>query len=105
MKYFWVDKQRNNYELLQVTRALHEMMYAESGTSCEVVMQRFTQEYKAKYPKAVKTLGTEMPRLLTHFDFPAVHWKHIRSTNPIESIFATVTRWTRVDQGSRLTGG
>jgi transposase-like protein len=53
----------------------------------------------------VKTLGTKVPRLLTHFDFPAVHWKHIRSTNPIESTFATVTRWTRVDQGIRLTGG
>ena len=51
-------------------------------------------------------LGADVPRLLTHFDFPATHWKHTRSTNPIESTFATVTQRTRVTKGagSRVAG-
>ncbi len=90
----------------QAKRVLHEMMYAESRTTCEAVMQQFTQEYETKYPKAVKALVTDVPRLLTHFDFPAAHWKHIRSTNPIESTFATVKLRTRVTKGagSRVAG-
>jgi putative transposase len=55
---------------------------------------------EAKYPKAVKALFADVPRLLTHFDFPAAHWKHIRSTNPIESTFATVKLRTRVTKGA-----
>jgi putative transposase len=53
-----------------------------------------------------ESLGADVPRLLTHFDFPAAHWKHIRSTNPIESTFATVTWRTRVTKGagSRVAG-
>jgi putative transposase len=69
-------------------------------------MQHFAQDYEAKYPKAVKALCADVPRLLTHFDFSAALWKLIRTTNPIESTFATVTRRTRVTQGagSRLAG-
>jgi transposase-like protein len=59
-------------------------------------MPQFTQEYEAKYPKAVKALGTDVPRLLTHFDFPAAHWKHIRTTNPIAFTFARVKRRARM---------
>jgi transposase-like protein len=66
-------------------RALHEMMYAESRKACETAMQCFAQDYETKYPKAVKALFADVTRLLAHFDFPAAHWKHIRSTNPIES--------------------
>jgi len=49
---------------------------------------------------------TDAARLLTHFDFPAAHWKHLRSTNPIESTFATVKHRTRVTKGtdSRTAG-
>jgi putative transposase len=69
-------------------------------------MQHFAQDYEAKYPKAVKALCADVPRLLTHFDFPAAHWKHIRTTNPIESTFATVKLRTRVTKGagSRVAG-
>jgi putative transposase len=59
-----------------------------------------------RYPKAVKSLVTDVPRLLTHFDFPAAHWKHLRSTNPVESTFATVKHRTQVTKGagSRTAG-
>jgi transposase-like protein len=81
-------------------------MYAESRATCETAIHRFTQDYAAKYPKAVKSLVTDVARLLTHFDFPAAHWKHLRSTNPIESTFATVKHRTRVTKGagSRTAG-
>jgi hypothetical protein len=52
----------------QAKRALHEMMYAASRAACEAAMARFTQDYEAKYPKAVKALVADVPRLLTHFD-------------------------------------
>jgi len=82
------------------------MMYAERRATCETGIHRFTQDYAAKYPKAVKSLVTDVARLLTHFDFPAAHWKHLRSTNPIESTFATVKHRTRVTKGagSRTAG-
>jgi transposase-like protein len=69
-------------------------------------MHRFAHDLEVKYPKAVKALFTDVPRLLTHFDFPAAHWKHIRSTNQIESAFATVKLRTRVTKGagSRAAG-
>jgi transposase-like protein len=87
-------------------RALHEMMYAESRATCETAIHRFVQDYEAKYPKAVKSLVTDVAQLLTHFECPAAHWKHLRSTNPIESTFATVKHRTRVTKGagSRAAG-
>lgn len=90
----------------QAKRALHETMYAGSRPGCETAIQRFVPNYEVKYPKAVKSLVTDVTRLLTHFDFPAAHWKHIRSTNPIESTFATVKVRTRVTKGvgSRAAG-
>ena len=91
---------------LQAKRAWHDMMYAKSRATCEASMQHFAQDYEAKYPKAVKALCADVPRLLTHVDFPAAHWKHIRTTNPIESTFATVKLRTRVTKGagSRVAG-
>ena len=108
----WVHRIANVLDKLptrlqpQATRALHEMMDAESRAACETAMQRFVQDYEATYPKAVKSLVTDVARLLTHFDFPAAHWKHLRSTNPIESTFATVKLRTRVTKGagSRVAG-
>ena len=85
---------------LQAKRAWHDMMYAKSRATCEATMQHFAQDYEAKYPKAVKALCADVPRLLTHVDFPAAHWKHIRTTNPIESTFATVKLRTRVTKGA-----
>jgi hypothetical protein len=67
-------------------------------------MQRFAREYKAAYPKAVDCLLTDQEHLLTFFDFPAEHWVHLRTTNPIESPFATVKARTQ-DQGSGIAQG
>jgi transposase-like protein len=108
----WVHRIANVLDKLptrlqpQAKRALHEMMYAETQRACDAAMQRFAQDYEAKYPKAVKALFADVPRLVTHFDFPAAHWQHIRSTNPIESTFATVKLRTRVTKGagSRAAG-
>lgn len=102
----WVHRIANVLDTLptrlqpQAKRALHEMMYAEGRATCETAIHRFTQDYAAKYPKAVKSLVTDVAQLLTHFDFPAAHWKHLRSTNPIESTFATVKHRTRVTKGA-----
>jgi transposase-like protein len=108
----WVHRIANVLDKLptrlqpQAKRALHDMMYADTRAACEQAIDRFAQDYAAKYPKAVKSLTTDVARLLTHFEFPAAHWKHIRTTNPIESTFATVKLRTRVTKGagSRTAG-
>ena len=87
-------------------RALHEIMKAETRAAAEREITRFAQEYGAKYPKAVASLTTDQARLLTYFDYPAEHWKHLRTTNPIESTFATVRLREGVTKGagSRTAG-
>ena len=81
-------------------RALHEMMYAESRAECEAARLRFAAEYQAKYPKAVESLVANWERLVTFFNFPAEHWKHLRTTNVIESPFATVRLRERATRGA-----
>lgn len=81
-------------------RALHEMMYAETRSECEAAKTRFAAEYRVKYPKAVESLGAHWERLTTFFDFPAEHWKHLRTTNVIESAFATVRLRERATRGA-----
>src|SRR5229473_3574687 len=87
-------------------RALHEMMYAACRTDCEAARSRFEAEYQAKYPRAVESLTANWERLVTFFDFPAEHWKHLRTTNVIESPFATVRLRERATRGvgSRTKG-
>jgi len=87
-------------------RALHAMMYAESRAACQAEVNAFVAEYAAKYPKAVASLTADQERLLTHFAFPAEHWGHLRTTNPIESTVATVKLRQRVTKGagSRTAG-
>jgi putative transposase len=81
-------------------RALHEMMYAERRSDCEAARARFEAEYQAKYPKAVESLTANWERLVSFFDFPAEHWKHLRTTNVIESPFATVRLRERATRGA-----
>jgi transposase-like protein len=81
-------------------RALHEMMYAERRADCEAAKSRFAAEYQAKYPRAVESLAANWERLTTFFDFPAEHWKHLRTTNVIESAFATVRLRERATRGA-----
>jgi putative transposase len=83
-----------------VKAALHEVMYAETREQAREAAQRFAAEYGAKYPKAVATLEKDTDVLLTFFDFPAEHWKHLRTSNVIESPFATVRLRQRVTKGA-----
>ena len=63
---------------------------AETKAAAEKALDFFIQAYGTKYDKAVNRLAKDRERLLSFYDFPAQHWKHIRTTNPIESTFATV---------------
>ena len=62
-------------------------------------MDRFISLYEAKYPKACKCLTKDEDQLFTFYDYPAQHWQHIRTTNPIESTFATIRHRSRQTKG------
>jgi transposase-like protein len=102
----WVHRMGNVLDKLpkrlqpKAKAALREMMRAESREACEKEMERFRGEYEAKYPKAVTALCKGKEKLLTYFDFPAEHWIHIRTSNPIESAFSTVRLRQRVTKGA-----
>lgn len=102
----WVHKIANVLDKLpkslqpKVKSSLHEMMNAPTRADCEATRAKFGAEYEAKYPKATAALNSEFDKLTTHFDFPAEHWKHLRTTNPIESTFATVKLRQRVTKGA-----
>jgi transposase-like protein len=79
---------------------LHEIMYAPDRDSALEEIAIFSEEYGARYPKAVETLAKDQDQLLTFFDFPAEHWIHLRTTNPIESTFSTVKARTKKTKGA-----
>jgi putative transposase len=80
--------------------ALHAIMYAPTRAEAEAGIEAFAAEYDAKYPKAVASLCRDQAQLLTFYDFPAEHWRHLRTTNIIESPFATVRLRQRVTKGA-----
>ena len=86
--------------------ALHTIMNAEHKAAADLAIDQFEATYGAKYPKAVDKVLKDREVLLTHFDFPAEHWIHLRTTNVIESTFATVKLRTRKTKGvgSRTAG-
>ncbi len=73
---------------------LQAIWMAESRATAEKAMATFEAKYDAKYPKAVACLTKDREALLAFYDFPAEHWQHIRTANPIESVFATVRHRT-----------
>ena len=73
---------------------LREIWLAPDRASAEGAMTTFAEKYAPKYDKAVDCLIKDRETLLTFFDFPADHWDHLRTTNPIESVFATVRHRT-----------
>lgn len=79
---------------------LREIRDAPDRATAEVAMAIFVDKYQAKYPKAVDCLTKDREALLTFFDFPAEHWDHLRTSNPIESVFATVRHRTVRTKGS-----
>ncbi len=78
---------------------LHNIWMAETRIEAEKAFDLFTAKYRLKYEKAVHCLTKDRDTLLTFYDFPAEHWVHIRTTNPIESTFATVRHRTKKTKG------
>jgi transposase-like protein len=101
----WVHKTANvlNYLPKSVQKKaksdLHQIYNAESRTGANEAFDRFTAKYGAKYEKASTCLVKDRDVLLAFYDFPAEHWQHVRSTNPIESTFATVRLRTNKTRG------
>jgi transposase-like protein len=73
---------------------LREIWNAPDRTTAETAIATFTEKYGTKYEKAVSCLVKDRDTLLTFYDFPAEHWDHLRTSNPIESVFATVRHRT-----------
>ncbi len=72
---------------------------AETKAGAEMAFDAFIESYSVKYEKAVNCLAKDRDALLAFYDFPAEHWKHLRTTNPIESTFATVRHRTVRSKG------
>jgi len=79
---------------------LREVRDAPDRASAETAITVFAQKYGAKYPKATECLTKDGDALLSFFDFPAEHWDHLRTSNPIESVFATVRHRTVRTRGA-----
>ena len=102
----WVHRLANVLDKLpkrlqpKAKQALHAIMNAPTRREAEMGIEAFAAEYDAKYPKAVASLRRDQAQLLTFYDFPAEHWRHLRTTNIIESPFATVRLRQRVTKGA-----
>ncbi len=101
----WVHKTANVLNRLpksqhtKAKRALQEIWMAETKTDADAAFDAFIESYGAKYDKAAECLEKDREALLAFYDFPAEHWKHLRTTNPIESTFATVRHRTIRSKG------
>jgi len=102
----WVHKIANVLDKLpkrlqpRAKQQLHEIMNAPTREAAEEEKEKFLEDYGAKYPKAAQSLETAWEYLMTLYHYPAEHWIHLRSTNPIESTFSTVKLRTRVTRGA-----
>ena len=101
----WVHKTANVLNNLPKTTQpkakamLHQIYLADTRKNAVAAFDTFIATFKAKYPKAAECLAKDRDVLLTFYDFPAEHWMHLRTTNPIESTFATVRLRTRRTKG------
>lgn len=101
----WVHKTANILDKMpkkvqeKAKKHLHEIYLAETRKDALEAYNYFLDLYRAKYPKACFCLEKDKDSLFTFFDFPAEHWQHIRTTNPIESTFATVRHRTKRTKG------
>ena len=102
----WVHKTGNVLNKLpkgkqaKAKSMLHDIWMAETRQDANKAFDLFVESYQVKYPKAVKCLADDRDQLLAFYDFPAEQWMHIRTTNPIESTFATVRLRTKRTKGS-----
>jgi len=101
----WVHKTANILDKLpksvqpDAKKMIHEMYLSPTKKAAFNAYDDFIKRYQAKYPKAVDCLAKDKEVLFTFYDFPAEHWLHIRTSNPIESTFATVRHRTRQTKG------
>jgi putative transposase len=101
----WVHKTANVLNKLpkgvqaKAKQHLHAIWMAETREAAEAAFDHFVDAYHAKYDKAVACLVKDREALLAFYDFPAEHWKHVRTTNPVESTFATVRLRTTKTKG------
>ena len=102
----WVHKLANVLDKLpkrlqaRAKAFLYEIMNAPTQPAAEEEKEKFIEAYAAKYPKAAESLQRDWEYLVTLFHYPAEHWIHLRTTNPIESTFSTVKLRTRVTRGA-----
>ena len=102
----WVHKTGNVLNKLPKSKQakaksmLHDIWMAETRQDAHKAFDLFVESYQVKYPKAVKCLTQDRDVLLAFYDFPAEQWRHIRTTNPIESTFATVRLRTKRTKGN-----
>lgn len=108
----WVHKARNVVNALPKSaqpgakKALQEIYNAEDRDHAEKAVKDFGRAYGAKWPKAVKKITDDVDELLAFYDFPAEHWVHLGTTNPIESTFSTVkSTFSTVKLRTRVTRG
>jgi len=107
----WVHKTANVLNKLpkslqlKVKASIHDIWMAETKENANKAFDLCVKQYETKYPKAMECLSKDRDKLLAFYDFPAEHWGHLRTTNPIESVFATVRlRTTKTKScGSRAT--
>jgi putative transposase len=101
----WVHKTANVLNYLpksiqpEAKQRLHEIWMAETRNDATRAFDSFLEVYRPKYPKATDCLAKDRDVLLAFYDFPADHWQHLRTTNPIESSFATVRLRTNKTKG------
>ena len=101
----WVHKTANVLNKLpnslhaKAKHALHDIWMAETRKDAEAALDVFIETYSRKYEKAAECVAKDRDALLAFYDFPAEHWKHLRTTNPIESAFATVRHRTTRSKG------
>lgn len=102
----WVHKTANVLNAMprsvqpKAKKDLHEIWQAETRDDAFRAFDTFVEKYEAKFPKATAKLVRDRDALLAFYDFPAQHWSHLRTTNPIESTFATVRLRHRRTKGS-----
>lgn len=102
----WVHKTVNVLDKVPLSvqanmkKDLREVYWAPNRAAAEVAIDVFAEKYRAKYGRAVECLAKDRDALLAFYDFPAEHWDHLRTTNPIESVFATVRHRTVRTKGS-----
>ena len=108
----WVHKTMNTLDCLpksvhaRAKVAIKEITCAENKKEATKAIEEFASEFGAKWPKAISRIVDEKDALLTYYDYPAEHWRHLRTTNPIESVFAPVRARTDITKGpgSRRAG-